>query len=367
MRNLHNLLFLFLSLAFRSNALADACPKFLTDQIETEVSSSEKALAQITKWALKSHIHDREEVDVLQIPPESLKTFALSGNQRGQLVYSESQAVIKTTPDLILIGIWNLKNSKPENLYGFLDPTNVTSAQKHSSFNSNQPVMSAWSLETENGYLSKISDNSGHYRPSPLHVYLALKKFQSVGVDVRETVVILGHGIGVVRGLQISAENFIEAIENLNSQDYEKLRNPTLNSSNMSFFLNLIYRNTENSFTKALINLLAIRTSPYIDYDKLKKIVKSFNDPEMSEAHIETLLDALFKKNHYLFRGKHYFSKDPDKQIEIKRKVKNFILEKLAEEKNRLNAIRSAESIDDSMRLKTATDIVNGWFIWNQF
>ena len=42
------------------------------------------------------------------------------------------------------------------------------------------------------------------------------------------------------------------------------------------------------------------------------------------------------------------------------------VLEKLAEEKQRLNEIGSAESTDDLLRLKTATDIVNGWFIWNQ-
>ena len=70
-------------------------------------------------------------------------------------------------------------------LLGLLDPTNRFSSQKHSSFNNNKPVISAWTLETENGFVSKISDNSGHYRPSPLHIYLTLKKLVSEGAHPR--------------------------------------------------------------------------------------------------------------------------------------------------------------------------------------
>lgn len=75
---------------------------------------------------------------------------------------------------------------------------------KHSSFFCGGPVLCAGTIEISNGKLQLITNESGHYQPTPKNMYHLLKNLKEKGIDLSDVnVVILGKGYNAERFLRM--------------------------------------------------------------------------------------------------------------------------------------------------------------------
>ncbi|WP_415062493.1 hypothetical protein [Bdellovibrio sp.] len=67
----------------------------------------------------------------------------------------------------------------------FILPFEERGRYHHSSLSAGQDILFAGTAAFSQGILRELSDQSGHYRPSPQQTLLAIKELQKMGVDMR--------------------------------------------------------------------------------------------------------------------------------------------------------------------------------------
>lgn len=256
----------------------------------------------LSPWILVSLMPDKP--NVFYVPIQDLESYALGSNENGQLVYKESGQVITNSSSSPFLGIWDVKNQEPAEIYGSSESPLSGISFKHSSFNHNQPVLSAWILESSDGYITRVIDGSGHYQPNPFSIYLALKKFLSLGLNLESSIIEFNHGLEFIRGVRISAFDFIKAIESLSIFDRDSLKSINTNKAKLKSFLNLISKFTKDPFTIALIETHHLRNQVHLDKDKIEKILDIVNSGNISEIEKLIIIRGLYNSNSKFFKGK---------------------------------------------------------------
>lgn len=281
-------------------------------------------------YALESNIQD--DPNFQHISHSDLENYVYTANELGQLVYKLSGEPVHTEDKQYHIGVWDFQDQTPGNIYGALEMGTDGRQLKHSSFNENKDVLSAWILAANKGSITTLMDGSGHYRPNPLSMYLILKKFQTMGLHLESTTLVFQHGLRFIRGIQISAIDFINAVESLEKHELTKIQNVKDNRPNLIFFLNFISKHTKDPFTKGLVLVYKIRGRKFIDRNLLNELVHILKTENLEFRQIMALLRSILKKDSYNFLGSPLYKKEPQSvQSEYTKDTLNYILKKLDE------------------------------------
>jgi hypothetical protein len=319
----------------------------------------------LSGWILKSKIKDGPNVYI--IPPSDLENYSITSNTDGQMIYGNTNQIIETGLKPDFLAIWDIDSSGPSELFGAHENQMEPSVLKHSSFNNNQPVLSAFLIQTTDGFITKIIDGSGHYRPNPFSIYLVLKKMLSLGLNLDSTTIQFRDSISFVRGMRISALDFIKAVEKTHPRDFERFKSVAYNSSDFTFFLNLISKFSQDHFTIALIDLYHIRNQLQLDYNRIQRIMDSINNGFISMSEFNTLMNGLFQPRHRLIKGKSLVGKSPMyTQTKYYSLLADFILEKASAVKPpELNSNPKNSDVDSSDIQMSVHDLIQEWLSKN--
>ena len=280
---------------------SNECSQYLSSQdLPSTLSPTDTWLLQ---HSLTSVVKDGPEVVLFS--SEQKAQLEISANDRGQVVSASNQQVLAFEPEDTIMGVWDIQNGRPGSMFAAqeLDPKALNPV-KHSSFNGNLPVLAAWNMTLDYGFITEINDGSGHYMPVAANMYLLLRKLQNEGFDITSTYLNFARGPDLVRGLKILAVDFIEAYERLLPEEQLALNKIKYNKKNFAFFINFMNTNTDEPFTKNSYTLYKIRTSTVISPDLMHKVVSFLEDFETTDTEKLDTLRALFNSKHSRFKDK---------------------------------------------------------------
>lgn len=145
-----------------------------------------------------------------------------------------------------------------------------------------------------NGKLIEIVDGSGHYEPTPFHMYLAAKHLQESGFDLHQAQMVFRHGVSEVRGLTVPASKFILAMEALTPEQREGFEDVNHSSAKFAEFMEMIRRQTDDPWTIVLLDLYAVRSLDAQNWmTSLKSLAEYVSVPEHRE-HLDYILGTTF-------------------------------------------------------------------------
>jgi hypothetical protein len=285
-------------ITFLSFAQANQCDQYL---------NSESAPKRVQTWALQHSLTSviKDGPEVVRFSPEQKAESEILANDRGQVISALNQQVLAFEPEDTIMGVWDIQDASPGSFFVAKElKPKAENPVKHSSFNGNQPVIAAWNMTLDYGFITEINDGSGHYMPVAANMYVLLRKLQSDGYDITSTYLNFARGPDLVRELKILALDFIEAYERLTPEEQQALNKIKYNKRNFAFFINFMNTNSDDPFTKNSYVLYKIRTSTVISADLIQKVVSFLEDFETSDSDKLDTLRALFNSKHSRFKDK---------------------------------------------------------------
>lgn len=275
------------------NSYASVCKVHLSTRSPLKTESQSPHL----KYSLRTHREDGPTIEVFN--DEQRQAMRLSTNSRGQLIYSASKQLVEMDYDQNLVGIWDIENGAPGELYATIEsPLRTGLVVKHSSFNGNNPVLSAFNLRIEDGIVTEIDDGSGHYKPTPMNMFILIQHLQNMGLDLTSAYLNFAYGPEIVRGLRILALDFVEVVERMRPPEHEALNNLRNNRTNLLFYLKLISVHSDDLFTKNTVALYDFRNATVLNEKTLKTILEFLNDRSTTTSEVFDTLSALFDNRH---------------------------------------------------------------------
>lgn len=234
------------------------------------------------------------------------RNFEVIADPSGRVIYRLSSEKIDTGTDFTFLAVWTIENDGPGQIYGVLDDEDRQSEEyKHSSFNSNKPVLGAWSMKIDTGLITEINDGSGHYKPTPLNIYFVAKQLQLRGFDLSQTKIVFEYGLEDIGGLKISAHRYIEIMERLPQEQREDFDEVTFYRKNLREFLILIQRYTEDQKTRALIDLYFVRYSNTVSELAEKSLIHLADYLARNPQELDFVCARIFKNKsipHFAYR-----------------------------------------------------------------
>lgn len=239
----------------------------------------------------------RDESSIVRVRPDHLDQYAIRADREGRVVFIKSGSKLKTSESELLISIWNLQNGKSGGFYVATEEANRQLGHfRHSSFNRNAPVLGAWTMKAVDGKITEIIDGSGHYLPSPLHMYLTVAHLSELGFSLSQASVVFQYGAGPIHGLKIEAERFLMAVNKRSVSRLGLWSNVGDDPKSFSDFLDFISKNSRDVSTKTLILLYRIRNAaPEAVEPLLVRLGRQLSSGKFSEAELKFMIAAVFE------------------------------------------------------------------------
>lgn len=237
----------------------------------------------------------------LHLSDESREAYEVQANSKGHAVFKKSKTSLNSNEGEVLLGVWSLD----QKIYAIADESSRQIGDvKHSSFNSNKPVLGAWMMYVKNGKITEIIDGSGHYQPTPTHMYLILKQLMKDGYDLSETQLRIDYGLNLlIRGLVINAKQFVEAIDQLPASRRDSwLEIRDNNRTALNDFIQLMEHESHHKLTQILIQLFKIRREGPKAIQSIQKLGSLLDSAE----HVDLVAKSLFQ-----LRASQYFEYYP--------------------------------------------------------
>lgn len=266
------------------------------------VVENQNYLQEAREFDLLSNVKDSGRT--LHFNSDSRAQYGVETDARGLMQFKLSAQKLTHHTNEVFIGVW-----EESGLYAALDESSRQFGNiKHSSFNKNRPVLGAWSMTVNQGKILEISDASGHYQPTPYHMYLTLKHLKAQGFDLSDTNVAFDYSLKRITDLKINVDDFIAAVE---KQDRTRrhlwMETAYDSTAAINDFLMFLKASSQDPKTLALIAIYHIRNNPPQKSTAELATLKSFmRSGHLSAAFLNEIQTALFKST-----GSKYFVYQP--------------------------------------------------------
>lgn len=167
---------------------------------------------------------------VVYLEPWQAKFFKVTRGDQGRFYFAEGDRAILLARDrrIQYLAVIAQIEDEPE-IYAVEEDLEWSGGiLKHSSFSGTKPVFAAMEIIIENGKLLEITNSSGHYLPSILHIMLTIEFMKDLMFDVSHSVVkIRVHKQGSVYEFP-GVEFFEDFMNHLSLAELELFSNPPL-------------------------------------------------------------------------------------------------------------------------------------------
>ncbi len=275
----------------------------------------------------------------LHLNEKSREAYEVQANSKGHAVFKKSKTILNSNKGEVFLGVWSLD----QKIYAIADESSRQIGDvKHSSFISNKPVLGAWMMYVKNGKITEIVDGSGHYQPTPTHMYLILKQLMKDGHDLSETQLRIDYGLNLlISGLVINAKHFVEIVDQIPASRRDSwLEIRDNNRTALNDFIQLIEHGSQHKLTQILIQLFKIRTEGPKAIKSIQKLGSLLDSKELVDFVAKSLFQL--RASQYFEYYPTYLTQDSDAAVtRAKNQIKKELLSSISSNKLKAQLIKS--------------------------
>ncbi len=310
---------------------------------ETKTSLKARACEVILKAAeneiLYSDVRDRGKI--IHLGPHQISGYEWGPDKSGLATYLTSNQPLHSQTDETMISVW-APSSTPGSIGKLYAVAEESSRQigdfRHSSFNNNQPVYAAWSMNVDQGHITELIDASGHYQPTPYHMYLVTEHLLAQGFDLSQTQVIFDYGLGRLSGLRIEASLFVKSMRKLSPKKQKSFIKVIGDLQILHEFLEFMARESSDLRTKILVDLYWIRMRPIEESTPfIKAFAKKISLWKLDQDELKEYLKVIFRLSGGPYIPYHpiYLGMNSKKTDSMTATIKQVLLDHISEEEKR--------------------------------